>query len=80
MGAVVEELDSLLLPYYLKNPQAPYLTAADLSHVTPAEDGSSVRYQFVRPTTKFDFLPRFAASIVVPEHGKPFLDSVIPPQ
>jgi hypothetical protein len=78
--AVVEKLDSQLLPYYLKNPRAPYLTAADLSKVTRAEDGCSVRYQFARPTNKFDFLPQFAASIVVPEQGNPFLDCVIPPQ
>lgn len=80
VGAVVENLDSLLLPYYLKNPDVPFLTAADLSQVTASADGSSTRYQFVRPGSKFGFLPRFAASIVVPEHGKPFLDCVIPPQ
>lgn len=80
VGAVVDKLDSLLLPYYLKNPQAPYLTSADLSHVTPSAGGCSVRYQFARPSSKFDFLPQFAASIVVPSHGEPFLECVIPPQ
>jgi RNA polymerase sigma factor (sigma-70 family) len=80
VGAAVEKLDSLLLPFYLKEPRAPYLTAADLSNVTLTECGCAVRYQFSRPTSKFDFLPQFAASIIVPEKGKAVLDWVIPPQ
>ncbi len=80
VDAIVDKLDAILLPYYKQYPQVPRLKAADLSQVMPAADSSSIRYGFLRPSLTSEFVPQFAASIVVPEHGEPFLDSVIPPQ
>jgi hypothetical protein len=78
--AVAAKLDRLVEPYYLKNPNVPRLTAADLSNVDPAADGSFVRYEFMRPKARFDFKPLFAVSIQVPRQGNPFINCLIPPQ
>lgn len=80
VNSVVDEMDSLLLTYYLNHPEIPRLTTADLSHVSPSADGSAIRYAFTRPKPSFGFVPQFAVSIAIPDRGLPFIESLIPPQ
>jgi hypothetical protein len=80
VAELVAKMERLMLLYYLGHPNSPRLTAADLSNVVPAADQSSVRYEFTRHTGTFELKPLFAASIVVPQQGEPFLYSLVPPQ
>jgi RNA polymerase sigma factor (sigma-70 family) len=80
VAEVVGRMERLLVFYYLNHPNAPRLTAADLCNVVPAADESAIRYEFSRQKDTFDFKPLFAATIVVPRQGEPFLYSLIPPQ
>jgi RNA polymerase sigma factor (sigma-70 family) len=78
--AVVARMNELDLPCYRSYADAPRLTAADLSQVTPSADGSTTQFTFVRMKDKTFFKPLFGVSINVPAQGEPTLRYIIPPQ
>jgi hypothetical protein len=78
--SVVEKMNELALPHYRLYPDAPRLTAADLSVVTPSADGSRMRFSFYRGQDKNVCNPQFGVTLDVPQEGEPTIVSVIPPQ
>jgi RNA polymerase sigma factor (sigma-70 family) len=78
--AVVVKMNELVQFYYRHYPDAPQLTAADLSKVTPSADGSQVEFIFSRNMDRKVRPPLFQVVIVVPQQGgEPTVRQVIPP-
>jgi hypothetical protein len=78
--AVAEKMNELALPHYRLYPDAPRLTTADLSMVTPSADGSRMRFCFYRGQDKNVCSPQFGVTLDVPQEGEPTLICVTPPQ